>query len=97
MTKKIKLKELEQQYLEAEKNFKALQEQLQQAKKEEEEARKAELEAEKQKRYDDVIAAYKAFEELRSAYVNDYGCFAFTTTNKKDDSHSWFWNSIGLY
>lgn len=96
MTKKVKLKELEQQCLEAEKVFKALQEQLEQAKKEEEEAKKAKLEAEKQQRYDEIVEAFKKFEKLRDKYVDDYGYFIFETTNKKDGSYSWFWNAIGM-
>lgn len=46
-------------------------------KAEEEAAKKAKLEAEKKKRYDEVIDAYKRFEELRTKYVDDYGCFVF--------------------
>jgi hypothetical protein len=97
MEKKFNIEELEKQYLEAEKNCKALHEQLTQARKEEEEAKKAKLEAEKQSRYDEIIAAYKHFERLRSEYVDDYGYFTFETTNKNKDSHSWFWNSISLF
>ena len=74
-TKKINIEELEQQCLEAEKNFKLLREQFEAAKKEEEEARQAKLEAEKQQRYNDVIDAYRKFTELKDAYVNDYGYF----------------------
>ena len=97
MEKKLTIKELEKQYLEAEKNFKKLKEQFDQAKKEEEEVKKAKLEAEREVRYNEVIDAYKKFEKLRGEYVDDYGYFTFKSTNKKDDSHSWFWNSIGLF
>jgi biopolymer transport protein ExbD len=97
MTKKVKLKELEQQCLEAEKAFKALQEQLQQAKKEEEEAKQAKLQAEKEQRYEEVIEAYKHFEQLKSEYLSDYGQIFLTTANDKENSHSWFWNAVGLY
>lgn len=98
MTKKVKLKELEQQCLEAEKAFKALQEQLQQAKKEEEEAKQAKLQAEREARYNEVINVYKQFEELRSKYVDDYGYFTFETTKSgSDDSFDWFWKTIGMY
>ena len=96
MTKKVKLKELEQQCLEAEKAFKALQEQLEQAKKEEEEAKKAKLEAEKQQRYDEIVEAFKQFERLKSEYISDYGYISFATSSDDNNSHSWFWNTIGL-
>lgn len=95
VTKKVNIEELEQQRLEAEKNFKTLHEKLVQAKKEEEEAKKAKLAAEKEARYKEVINAYENFEELRMKYVNDYGQFTFEHKGK-GDSHSWFWNSIGL-
>ena len=96
MEKKLDIKELERQYIAAEENFKRLQEQFKAAKKEEEENRKAKLEAERQSRYDAVLDAYKKFEKLRTEYVDDYGYFTFETKSKKGDSHSWFWNSIGL-
>lgn len=76
-TKKINIEELERQCLEAEKNFKLLREQFETAKKEEEEAKQAKLEAEKQKRCDEVIDAYKKFEALKTAYVDDYGYFSW--------------------
>lgn len=96
MEKKPTITELEKQYLEAEKNFKKLKEQFDQAKKEEEEAKKARLEAQRQDRYDEIITVYKHFEKLRSEYVNDYGYFTFKSENKNGDSHSWFWNTIGM-
>ena len=74
-TKKINIGELEQQCLEAEKNFKLIRDQLEAAKKEEEESKRVKLEAEKQQRYNDVIDAYRKFTELKDAYVNDYGYF----------------------
>jgi biopolymer transport protein ExbD len=96
MEKKLTIEELEKQCLEAEKHFKSLHEQLNQAKKEEEDAKRAKLEAEKQTRYDEIVAVYKHFEKLRNEYVEDYGCFTFKSTNKNENSHSWFWNSIGV-
>lgn len=96
MEKKLDIKELEKQYLEAEKNYKDLYEQFTKAKKEEEETKKAKLEAKKQERYNEVVTAYKHFEKLRSEYVDDYGYFAFESKNKNGDSQSWFWNSIGV-
>ena len=96
MEKKLTIEELEKQYLDAEKNYKQLKEKFDQAKKEEEDAKKAKLEAEKQARYDEIITVYKHFEKLRSEYVDDYGYFTFESKSKNGDSHSWFWNSIGL-
>ena len=97
MEKKINIEELEKQCLEAEKAFQALQEQLSQAKKKVERAKLEKLAAEKDSRYKEVISAYEAFDKLRSKYVNDYGCFAFKSENSTNDSHSWFWNAIGLF
>lgn len=93
MEKKLDIKELEKQYLEAEKNFKILKERLEEAKKEEEEAKKAKLEAERQSRYDAVIDAYEKFEKLRSDYVDDYGYFTFETESKLND---WVLAQLGL-
>lgn len=93
---KINIEELEKQCMEAEKKFKDLHDKLTIAKKEEEESKKVKLAKEKQARYEEVVAVYEHFEQLRSAYVNDYGYFTFETTNKKGDSHSWFWESVGL-
>ena len=95
-TKKVNIEELEQQFFEAEKTYRFLYEQLEKAKKEEEDAKKEKLKAEKQKRYDAVVDAYNKFEKLRIAYVDDYGYFTFESTDKKGDSHSWFWKTIGL-
>ena len=72
-TKKINIEELEKQYLEAEMHFEAARQQLEQAREEEEAAKQAKLAAEKQKRYDEVIDAYKKFESLKAEYVKDYG------------------------
>ena len=95
-TEKIDIKELEQQYLEAEKTYRTLREQFTQAKKEEEEAKKKRLEAEKQKRYDAVIDAYKRFEELRSKFINDYGKFDFHAECKDRDMCEWIFKTFGL-
>jgi hypothetical protein len=95
-TKKTNIEELEQQCLEAEKNFQALHEQLILAKKEEEEAKRVKLEAERKARYKEVVDAYENFEKLRSEYVDDYGCFTFKSENKTKNSHSVYWQSVGL-
>lgn len=80
MEKKINIKDLEEQCLEAEKTFKALYDQLTKAKQEEEEAKQAKLKLEKDSRYKEVIDAYENFEELRTKYVEDYGSFTFNTS-----------------
>ena len=95
-TKKPNIEELEQQYLEAEKNTKILLEQFLQAKREEEEQKKAKLAAEKQNRYDEVVEAYKKFEDLRSKFVDDYGKFAFHTECKDGDMCEWIFKTFGL-
>jgi hypothetical protein len=64
---------------------------------EEAEAKKAKLAAEKETRFKEVVEAYKHADALRDAVVEDYGYFTFETTSKKGDSHSWYWNSIGLF
>ena len=90
MEKKFTIEELEAKY-------KALGEELEARKKAEAEERNAKLKAERDARYKEVIHAYENFEELRSKFVEDYGYFTFETTNKNKDSHSWFWNSVGLF
>ena len=90
MEKKLTIEELEAKY-------KALGEELEARKKKEAKERNEKLRAERDVRYKEVICAYEKFEELRSKFVDDYGYFTFETTKKKDDSHSWFWNAIGLF
>ena len=58
--------------------------------------KEAKLRAEKEKRYNEVVAAYKKFEELRTAYVDDYGYFTFETKTSNNDSFDWLWKSVGL-
>jgi hypothetical protein len=81
---------------ELEAKYKALGEEIEIRKKAEAEERNAKLKAEKDSRYNEVIEAYKKFEKLRGQYVDDYGYFTFEITNKNGDSHSWFWNTIGV-
>lgn len=92
MEKKINIEELEKQCLEAEKNFKALHNQLTKAKEAEKEAKVAKLKAEKDARYKEVVDAYENFEELRSKYVDDYGSFTFKTTSNLPN----WWNMFGI-
>lgn len=89
MEKKLTIEELQAKY-------EALGAELEARKKAEAEARNAKLRAERETRYNEVVAAYKTFEDLRSKYVDDYGYFTFETRNDKNGSHSWFWNSIGV-
>ena len=93
-TKKMSISELEQQYLEAEKNFNTLREQYAQAKKEEEEAKQAKLAAEKEYRHKEVINAYENFKELENKFVKDYGSFEFKT-DKYDDVFDFLWKRAG--
>ena len=96
--KEFNITELEQQYLEAEKNFKLLREQFELAKKEEEEKKRVKLEAEKETRYKEVIIAYENFDELRNKYIEDYGYITFTTDKTYDKgSHDWFWSHVGMF
>ena len=94
-TKKMNIEELKQQCLEAEKTFKLLREQLEEAEKKEEEEKKAKLEAEKQKRYDEVVDAYNKFEDLRKQYVCDYG--SFSLYDDRGYTHTWFHNHLGWF
>lgn len=93
-TKKTNISELEQQYIEAEKNFKFLREQLEAAKREEEVEKKAKLEAEKQKRYDEVVDAYKKFDRLKSEYIDNYGAFVFKTFEKIPNLYEFLFGNI---
>lgn len=88
-TKKINIEELERQCIEAEENFRLLQEQLAQAKKEKEAAEQAKLKAKQDARYKEVINAYENFEELRNKYVEDYGSFTFSTPNGTSTLWNW--------
>ena len=65
-------------------------------KREEEERKQAELKAERDARYKEVVDAYEKFEELRTNYIRDYGHCTIHIRNKDGNSHSWYWNSIGL-
>jgi biopolymer transport protein ExbD len=90
MEKKLTIEELRAKY-------KALGEELEAREKAETEERNAKLKAERDARYKEVVHAYENFEELRSKFVEDYGYFTFETENKKNGTHSWYWNSIGLF
>lgn len=96
-TKKVNIEELEKQCHEAEKNFKAIQEQLAQARKEEEEAKKAKLAAEKEARYKEVIDAYENYEELRNKYADDYGYFVFSAKTEDGEECQWLIRQFGIY
>lgn len=89
MEQKFTIEELEAQY-------KALGAELEARKKAEAAEKEAKLRAEKEKRYNEVVAAYKKFEELRTAYVDDYGYFTFETKTSNNDSFDWLWKSVGL-
>ena len=61
---------------------------------EEEEAKRVKLEAEKQKRYDEVVDAYKQFDKLKSEYIDDYGSFVFKTCEKIPNLYEFLFGSI---
>jgi hypothetical protein len=87
MEKKTNIQELEKQCLEAEENFKALNNLLTKAKKEEEEAKKAELERQKDKRLKEIKDVEKHLNELYKSYIEDYGYLKIET---KTDDYDWF-------
>jgi uncharacterized coiled-coil protein SlyX len=97
MKNESNIEELEKQYADAEKNFNELRDRLTLARKEIEENKKAKLAAEKQSRYDEIVAVYKYFEQLRSAYVDDYGYFTFESNNENGETFNWVWKSLGLF
>ena len=96
MGKELTIEELEKQYLEAEKTYKALHEQFMLEKKKEEEAQKKKFEVERKLRHEAVVKAYMKFEQLRSNYVEDYGSFMFETKNENGNTYSWLWTSRAL-
>jgi hypothetical protein len=95
-TKKTNIEELRRQCSDAEKLFKDLQTQLSQAEREEEEAKQLKLAAEKEARYKEVIDAYENYEELRNNYVNDYGCFTFSTKKENGEECQWLLRHFGI-
>ncbi len=94
-TKKTNISELEQQCLEAKKNFELLQKQLEVAKKEEEEEKRAKLEAEKATRKKEIDDAFETYKKLLTAYMDDYGVYSGVYEDGVFDLFSSkFWNSI---
>lgn len=89
-TKKLTIEELKAQY-------EALGKQIQEQERAEKAAREAKLKAEMEDRYNEVIDAYKRFEKLRTAYVDDYGYFTFENKNKNNDPVDWLFKAIGLF
>lgn len=87
--KEFTIEELEAQY-------KALGEELEARKKAEKEEREAKLAAEKEARYKEVIDAYENYEELRNNYVNDYGCFTFSTKKENGEECQWLLRHFGV-
>lgn len=86
--KKFSIEELEQQCLEAEKNFKTLHEQLAQARKEEEEVKQAKLKEEKEIRRKELDEAFERFNKLRNAFVRDYGWYSTSSSESFKDIDS---------
>ena len=89
MEKKLTIEELEAKY-------RALGEELETRKKAEAEERKAKLAAVKEARYKEVIDAYENYEELRSKYVDDYGCFTFSTKKEDGEECQWLLRHFGI-
>lgn len=81
-TKKFTIEELKAQY-------KALGEQIQEQERAEKAARDAKLKAEKGARYNEVVDAYKTFEKLRTAFVDDYCYFTFESKSEGSDLFDW--------
>ena len=90
MKEKLTIEELEAQY-------NAIGAELEARKQAEKEKKEAKLKAEKESRYKEIVDTYNKFIELKDNYLKDYGYFAFDMSNKNNDSHSWFWNTIKLF
>ena len=82
MDNKINIEDLKKQYLEAEKQFKILSEQLTKAQKEEEEAKKKKLEEKRDARQKEVQDALDNYHKLLREFIRDYG--AIEIHNKSD-------------
>ena len=93
-TKKMNIEELKQQCLEAEKNFKFLREQLEEAEKKEEEEKKAKLANERESRKKEVDEAIANCKSLLRAYMNDYGAYSWTYNEDNGLVSSKLWDLI---
>lgn len=93
-TKKMNIEELKQQCLEAEKSFKLLREQLEEAEKKEEEEKKAKLASERESRKKEVDEAITNCKVLIKAYMHDYGVYSFTSSEDDEIFSSKLWNWI---
>lgn len=69
--------------------YETLGTELKARRKAEAEERNARLKAEREERYNEVVEAYKAFEGLRSKYVDDYGYFTFEQTARVPSLFNW--------
>ena len=94
-TKKTNIEELKAMCLEAEQNFKDLQNQLAKAEKEEKEQRAAKLAQERDARKKEVDESLAACKKLLRAYMRDYGTyFCASDDDIFDMFNSKFWNAI---
>lgn len=83
--KKFNIKELEEQYFEAEMNLDAIKEKLDKAKKEEEEARLERLRAQKDARQKELDEAFEKWDQLRKEFIRDYGYYSTSTSESFKD------------
>lgn len=92
--KELTIEELQQQREEAKKNFEHLNALIEQKKKEEAELREAKLAKEKEARKKEVDESIARTKKLIKEYINDYGIYAFTSSNDDEVFNSRFWNWI---
>ncbi len=89
--KEFTIEELKKMYEDALKESNTLGEMLKQKEKDEEDRKKAQLALEKDNRKKEVDEAFEKYNNLRKAYIKDYG--AYTTTISTDD-YNWFPSSF---
>ena len=89
------LEELKEELEQAKKVYEYIQQSYEKKEKEETEKRKAKLEAEKTDRRKKVDEAFKQYNKLLQAYLDDYGTYSCATDEGVCDLFSSkFWNSI---
>lgn len=81
---------------ELKKQYEDLGRQIEEQEKAEKKAKEEKLKAERQARYNEVVDAYKKFEELRIKYVDDYGYFTFETKSRDRRVSSWILEALDL-
>ena len=76
--------------------YKAMGEEIAKREKAEAEERNARLKAEKESRYNEVVDAYKKFEELKNKFLEDYGSFTFKTKSSDEKVCDLIFEALGL-